>query len=293
MRPAWQVLPIFLLALAACNKPDASPAAEGQKPTAEARPAPTATAAAAATTAAPAAAAPAPAALPARPGRSPMPTLAEWNAQQKEVTVKGSSALGCETKIVREYLRVSCRGKNDSGGTPTGVVIKKGGRGEAFAYVGAGVTSLVVPFVEGIDFEADFSWTDKSHPLVVKWAKGAPRPQIVGTFEGAKSPLDKASSDAALAERLCACHKKVTGEATCESMIGGANPDCDRTYGSNCEMLLACSRGEPGAMPRCQPGYINAGIGFCAKECGPGKGDCPAGSTCEESYGGRQACIEN
>src|SRR5687768_13823004 len=47
-------------------------------------------------------------------GRSAVPTLDEWNAQTKEVTVRGSSKLNCETKMVREWLRVSCRGKNDS-----------------------------------------------------------------------------------------------------------------------------------------------------------------------------------
>ena len=94
--------------------------------------------------------------LPERAGRSPAPTFAEWNSQQKEVTVQGSSALKCETKIVREYLRISCHGKNDTGGTPTNVVIKKGGKGEAFTYVGGGIASLVVPFVEGTDFLGGF-----------------------------------------------------------------------------------------------------------------------------------------
>ena len=70
----------------------------------------------------------------------------------KEVTVKGSSALNCETKIVREYLRVSCRGKNDSGGTPTAVKVTRGGRGEVFTFASPGVTSLIVPFVSGVEF---------------------------------------------------------------------------------------------------------------------------------------------
>src|SRR4051812_37398799 len=75
------------------------------------------------------------------PGRTLMPTFDEWSSQRKEVTVKGSSALGCETKMVREYLRVSCRGKNDSGGTPTTVKVTKGGRGEALTFATAGVTA--------------------------------------------------------------------------------------------------------------------------------------------------------
>ncbi|MBK9258392.1 MAG: hypothetical protein IPM54_00985 [Polyangiaceae bacterium] len=283
------VLLLAIVALGACNKPDA----DQSKPAA--KPAPETTASAAkplATETAPTPAAPPPpTSLPARPGRSLAPTLAEWNAQQKEVTVKGSSALNCETKIVREYLRVSCRGKNDSGGTPTSIVIQKGGHGEAITYVGPGITSLVVPFVEGIDFAADFSWTDKSHKLVVSWPRGNKQPAVVGVFEGAKSPID-GTSDAALAEKLCNCHRKVTKENSCESMIGGPNVDCDRTYGNDCETLLECSRGEPGAWPRCQPGWVNAGIGFCFQQCGDGKAACPANHTCED-IGNGNVCVAN
>lgn len=103
------------------------------------------------------------AALP--PGRSPEPTPAEWSAV-REVTVQGSSALGCETKMVREWLRVSCRGKNDTGGTPTTIAITKGAGIDRYTFAAAGLTSLLVPFVDGTDVEATFSWTDKSHRLV-------------------------------------------------------------------------------------------------------------------------------
>jgi hypothetical protein len=122
-------------------------------------------------------------------GRSAVPQLNEW-AAVKEVTVKGSSSLGCETKMVREWLRVSCRGKNSTGGAPTTVVVHKGRRSDTFTYASAGVTSLVVPFEEGADIEATFSWTDVSHKLVARWPRGSAKPVVIGTFEGASSPLD-------------------------------------------------------------------------------------------------------
>lgn len=283
------VLLLPFLALGACSKPDAEQTKSTPTPAPETK---TSAAKPLVSEATPAPAAPAPpATLPARPGRSPAPTLAEWNAQQKEVTVKGSTALNCETKIVREYLRVTCRGKNDTGGTPTGLIIQKGGHGEAITYIGAGIASLVVPFVEGIEFAADFSWTDKSHKLTVTWPKGNKQPAVVGVFEGAKSPLEM-NSDAALAEKLCNCHRKVTKENSCENMIGGPNVDCDRTYGNDCGMLLACSRGEPGAWPRCQPGWVNAGIGYCYQQCSDGKSACPANHSCDD-LGNGMVCVAN
>lgn len=254
---------------------------------------------AAATTATTAAANPGKPTSPATPagaaklpaGRSAVPTLAEWGSLKKEVTVKGSSALKCETKIVREYLRISCRGKNDTGGTPKGVMVVKGGHGEASTYAAAGVTSLIVPYVEGINLEAIFSWTDKSYKLVINWPKGAKMPAVIGAFEGAASPLDgTAKGDG---QKLCECFKKVTKSATCEEIIGGADADCDRSYGSDCEALLECSRGEPGRPPKCLSGFANFGAALrCAPVCGPGKPACAAGLTCITDFG-QPVCVEN
>src|SRR5262245_42517093 len=98
--------------------------------------------------------------------QSPVPSLEEWN-RVGEVTVKGSSALKCETKMVRDWFRVSCRGKNDTGGVPMTVSIVAGRVPGAYEYAVGGVTSLVTPFVAGTHTEAIFSWTDKSHRLVL------------------------------------------------------------------------------------------------------------------------------
>jgi hypothetical protein len=121
-------------------------------------------------------------------GRSPVPTNAEWSSAP-EITVRGSSALGCSTKAMREWLRVSCSGKNDSGGTPTTVAIESGSsRSEMFTFASNGVTSLVMPFREGTDASASFAWTNRSHRFQSKWPRGAPQPTIYGEFLGVPAP---------------------------------------------------------------------------------------------------------
>lgn len=117
-------------------------------------------------------------------GRSSVPTLAEWNAQTREVTVTGSSALGCETKMVREWLRVSCRGTNAVRGRPTGVTVLSGntGKGEFFTFAKGDVASLVFPFVEGTNVTAKFDFTQGAHVLTSQWPMGAPMPQAMGRF---------------------------------------------------------------------------------------------------------------
>jgi hypothetical protein len=116
--------------------------------------------------------------------RSKLPTLDEWNAVG-EVTVSGASALGCEAKMVREWLRVSCRGASGSGGKPSSARLTQGGRTDTYTYAGYGVASLVTPFVAGVHLEAEYGWTDMTRSLVVDWPAGAPKPSVVGAFAGA------------------------------------------------------------------------------------------------------------
>jgi hypothetical protein len=124
------------------------------------------------------------AAKPTLAGHSAVPTVEEWSGVG-EVTVKGSSALGCETKQVREWIRISCRGKSKSGGTPTGVTVDRGdkNKGDVFKFVSGGIVSLVFPFADGTDFAATFTWTDGSHQMVASWPHGSPTPAAVGEFK--------------------------------------------------------------------------------------------------------------
>lgn len=110
--------------------------------------------------------------------RSAVPTLAEWNAVPREINVGRSTPLNCETKMVREWLRVSCRPKSKTGGTPTGVKHKSGPEQDSYYFAKGGVASLVTPVLRGKHQESTFSWTDKVQTLVIDWPHGAPRPTI-------------------------------------------------------------------------------------------------------------------
>ncbi len=122
-------------------------------------------------------------------GRSAVPTQEEW-AGVGEVTVLGSSKLGCETKGVREWIRVSCRGDDRQRGTPTGVSLTKGGgKGDTFTFASGGVASLVYPFFEGQHIEATFSWQRTRKGFKAEWPRGAPKPTAYGIFEGGDAHL--------------------------------------------------------------------------------------------------------
>jgi hypothetical protein len=116
------------------------------------------------------------------PGSAP-PSVAEWNAVTREITVRGSSRLNCETKMLREWLRVDCH-KNHKG-EPADVVHTKQSGQQAFKFVGNGKASTVVQVVRGKEYRAQYSWdlggAHTGAELVVNWTGGAPRPQITLT----------------------------------------------------------------------------------------------------------------
>lgn len=228
------------------------------------------------------------------PGRTALPTLDEWNAMTKEVTVKGSSALGCETKMIREYLRVSCRGKNDTGGTPKHIVLQKG-IADNHIFIDRGVMSVVVAYVEGINATFLFSWTDTAHPLVLKWPRGSAKPALIGTFEGAKSPLDGTAIDRDLVKRCSATFGLSDADFPAEDLwtIIALNKYCVSTYRNDCEKLKECNFSEPSAPVKCPGDMVPLMLHFCLPRCGPG-GSCPAGSSCStDLFDGAAVCVED
>lgn len=114
--------------------------------------------------------------------RSKPPTVAEWNAAS-EISVRHSGPLGCETKRVREWLRVSCR---TTGSSPPQIqavtLVQPKKNAEFFTYDAKGVSSVVLPLREGLDAKIAFDWTERGRrTLTATWPKGAPAPGI--TFD--------------------------------------------------------------------------------------------------------------
>jgi hypothetical protein len=106
------------------------------------------------------------------------PELAEWG-KVREITVAGSGPNACETKLVREWLRVMCVPRSAELGKPVRIEIVKGrgandrSRGENLHAVND-ITTLVIPVRPGSDFEATFTWENGSRTLRASWPAGAP-----------------------------------------------------------------------------------------------------------------------
>jgi hypothetical protein len=118
--------------------------------------------------------------------RSKVPTVAEFNAQTSEVKVAGAPELGCEAKVVREWLRVSCRKSHPSRGTAELAVVTRGdtNKHEHYTFSDEGIASLVLRFEPGVDLEAVFRFTAVTYKFNTAWPEGSPEPEIKGLFNG-------------------------------------------------------------------------------------------------------------
>lgn len=111
-------------------------------------------------------------------GTSKPPTVAEWGAV-KEITVRHSTPLNCETKLVREWLRVSCRSSEKGPYLIEGVKLTSGkDHGGIPPFVKKGVASIVTRVTKGMSAEYTFDWGNFTRKLTVNWPNGAPNPTI-------------------------------------------------------------------------------------------------------------------
>jgi hypothetical protein len=111
-------------------------------------------------------------------GTSKPPSVAEWGAVG-EITVRHSTPLNCETKLVREWLRVSCRTGGKGPYLIEGVKLTGGkDHGGIPPFVKKGVASIVTQVKTGMSAEYTFDWGNFTRKLTVAWPNGAPNPTI-------------------------------------------------------------------------------------------------------------------
>lgn len=219
--------------------------------------------------------------------RSKAPTRAEMDAAT-HLEVEGAKDLGCDVRMVREWLEIACRGS--AAKAPTYVAVTKGKTKDTLIATIPGTSmSVLTPYEPGVELEATFYWADKTRKLTLaKWELKKKLPEIVATLVDAKEK--GISSDEAAGKHYCYC-KAASGGGACAGKVGGNMP-CFRTYWADCKKLVQCVSGDASAAPKCLPGEVLVGGGTsCAKDCTK-DGKCPARLECQPVEGGKKACGE-
>ncbi|MBL8915861.1 MAG: hypothetical protein JNM17_34500 [Archangium sp.] len=164
------------------------------------------------------------------PGRS-WPPDEDESVVAPEVTLKGSSAAKCSTRMARDWLIVQCKTDDDSPGL-TGMHLTSGGHGDAF-YV-AETSTLTLPLLEGDSVRATFYWDKESRELQLDWPKGAPKPTMLFT-----------EPQKIVGEKLATNAQEARGSGMCDPgfLVSGATKRCAKACsadnkcaeGSHCE----------------------------------------------------------
>lgn len=120
-------------------------------------------------------------------GRSWPPTEDEFR-RADECVVKGSTNAGCETKLVREWLRVACGQRKqhlteDAWDGPEGLQVLAGGHGDALAWRDDELMVLIIPVVEGDAARAKFWWAASQQTLELDWPRGGTLSMAFDTLE--------------------------------------------------------------------------------------------------------------
>ncbi len=211
--------------------------------------------------------------------RSPVPLPPEWR-EAKEIIVAGSTSAGCETKRVREWVRILC-GRTVKGDDPSRVTVAVDPTRETLALAVPHQTSAVTPVEEGRDVVVDFAWVSHTRRLNISWPAGAAKPTIAfeepvstgkpkqplqeveywhrGYYELSEGTGPKFVSSTE--EAICDCWNQLFGglrikgkrgkpdRFLCSGAYGAPDPTCTTTYATDCTRMLECTRRDPASPP--------------------------------------------
>jgi formylglycine-generating enzyme required for sulfatase activity len=140
---------------------------------------------------------------------TPQPTQREWDNETIDVGVVGSLPIGCESRKVRDWVRLVCTGGHPVRGIPKDAkVTRSAGPPEdtSVKIEGDRLTALW-RFAPGTDLEVDLGFALSSHTLTSRWPTGEAEPVARGTLSnvagGVAAEVCKACQQASMKRSMC------------------------------------------------------------------------------------------
>ena len=192
-----------------------------------------------------------------------------------------AKATGCAVYHIEQWWRVACDMEREEA-KPRGVTLLRGGRGDALTFTTASGMYLVAPVLPGDTLAADFEWSDSVQHVEIDVAQGARFTSLPARPGGRAGPN-------AVETKMLSCLPKHGIYDRLTNVHLGADADCVRSYGDDCDRLLECAGGSPTSPPDCPDGWVNAGAYHrCHQLCGPGHA-CASGQRCD-AWPGAHIC---
>jgi hypothetical protein len=223
-------------------------------------------------------------------GRTP-PTQLSLARSRNEVTVPGSSAAGCETYIVDEWLTLRCHDHGNDKAPPLGVKVRSAPLGEAVIYRDKGYDKdpavvVQVAVTRGVVTMVDFRWPTRSRRLDTVWDGN----KVTTSFHPLPDDEARDIPDvAAPRPEVCAALKDASITRPCDHVPFLDNPACFTTYKGDAASIAGCLFGDRAAAPSCPRGQAPVGVfqrclPLCGKEAPCAAGKCSA-------YEGGEVCL--
>lgn len=230
-----------------------------------------------------------------RPVGRTLPTPLRSARQRKEVQVPGSTAAGCETYIVDEWLTLRCHDKGQDRAVPTGINVVQAPLGEVVVYRDASSALVVqVPVLRGMPGAIiDFRWPEQGRRLTVQWsdyystARSKDGNVTIEFWGLQRAAADKIPPPPKPSDAICAAVKESGIPQGCGEIPLLNNPACFTTYQGDARSTVDCLMGERD--PACPRGTGPVGVfqncvPLCSKDVPCAAGKCTP-------YAGAEVCL--
>lgn len=229
---------------------------------------------------------------PGRPLGRTWPTTLAAARSRKEVTVRGSTAAGCETYVVDEWLTLRCHDRGVDKAAPVGVRIGAAYLDEWLIYrdtsLGTPAWVIQVPLIRQFGMGIDFRWPHQKRHLEISWGAGSGKGGVNIEFSDWEGAVQgEVLPPPAPRPEVCAAVKAAGLTTPCEELPLADNPACFATYRDDAKAIVACMLGDRDpACPRGQApiGAFQRCAALCSKDVPCAKGKCAP-------YAGAEVCL--
>lgn len=110
---------------------------------------------------------------------SRLPAVRDWKHKGQTVQVDGADQLGCEARMIREWIRLSCTGGKGELGKPETAETKQQAGAPAYIFARKGeAIRIETQLVPGRTYQAELGFHDGKRVFEIRWPKGQARPRV-------------------------------------------------------------------------------------------------------------------
>jgi len=123
---------------------------------------------------------------------SRLPAVRDWKQHGQAIQIDGAEQLGCQARMIREWIRLSCTGAKGELGKPEAAETRQQAGAPAYIFARKGdAIRLETQLVPGRTYQAELGWHDGKRVFEIRWPSGQARPKLRFVDSGATEQTQK------------------------------------------------------------------------------------------------------